>query len=428
MINDKKICEEIGYKPNSWQQKVRDSDARFKVIVAGRRAGKTMFVAQDPKVGIVKYLFEKNKNVWVVAPSYDLTERIWELVLKLCRGKLAPLIEKIYSTRGQQRIITKGGTVIEAKSADSPEMLVGKGLDALFCDESAMIPEKAWHESLRPSLIDRKGVAIFIGTPKQKNWFYNLYIKGQDPEDKVHKSWQFSSYENGYIDSKELDAIVKDMPEMEYQQEILADFLEGFGQIFRGIRKNIRACERGPETGHRYIVGVDLAKARDFTVIVVIDRDRNEVVHIDRFKEMDYNLQKPRIEAISRRYNRALVVADGTGVGAPVCEDLRSVGLSLKPFVFSTKSKEELISKLMIAIEQGKIFYPANIELLSELESFGKWNPKRGITEYCAPPGIHDDCVIALGLANWYLKEPSNRTFETENPYVTKWQTAWGCK
>lgn len=427
-FDDKKICDLISYKPNKWQAKVRESKARFKIIVAGRRAGKTRFVATDPKVGLVHYLFEKNKSIWIVAPSYDLTERIWEEIIQLCRRELKPLIKKIYNTRGQQKIITHLGTVIEAKSADSPETLVGKGLDVLICDESAMIDEKAWNESLRPSLIDRKGIAIFIGTPKQKNWFYNMYIRGQDKEDKEYESWQFSSYENEYLDKDELDKIVKDMPEMEYRQEIKADFLEDFGQVFRDIKSNIRECLGPPEADKRYILGVDFAKVRDFTVIIVVDRDTNELKYFDRFKEMDYNLQKPRVEAVARRYNRALIVPDETGVGSPVVEDLKMIGLPVRGIKFSKQSKFELIKKLMIAIEQHKIFYPAIPELMNELGAFGKWNPHKGETEYCAPPGVHDDCVIALALANWFLREPSNRRFKYKNPYVTKWHTAWGAK
>jgi len=371
------------------------------------------------------WLARRNGTVYFTGNSYDLTERIWEEITRLCRRELKPLIKKIYNTRGQQRIVTHLGTVIEAKSADSPETLVGKGLDVLICDESAMIDEKAWNESLRPSLIDRKGVAIFIGTPKQKNWFYYMFLKGQDPANKEYESWQISSFENEYIDKEELEKIVKDMPELEYKQEIKADFLQDFGQVFRDIRKNVRNCMGKPEYGHRYILGVDFAKARDFTVITIVDRETNQVKFFDRFKEMDYNLQKPRVEAVARRYNNALIVGDGTGVGTAVMEDLKLMGLRVKPFIFSSKSKPELIKKLMIAIEESKIFYPDIPELLGELESFGKWNKVKGETEFCAPPGLHDDCVMSLALANWLLKNPTNTIYKEEDPYVKQWGTAY---
>ena len=429
--NDSKICKLLDYVPNNWQAEVRESTARFKVICAGRRSGKTLLVSRDPKIGIVKYLFQNDKNVWIVAPSYDLTERVWEEVVKICRRQLAPLIEKINSSRGMQRIVTKLGTVIEAKSADDPRSLVGKGLDCLICDESALIDSVAWNESLRPSLIDRKGEGIFIGTPKQKNWFYNLWLKGNDPTQLEYKSWRFSSFDNNYLDKAELDKIVSEMPEIEYQQEILADFLEGFGQLFRKVRQNFRDTLKPPESGHRYVMGVDLGKVRDFTVFCVFDRETNDLVFFDRFKEIDWTLQKTRIEALARRYNRALVVIDSTGVGDPVVEDLKKVGLPIQEVKITSVNKHDFIRKLMLFIEQQRIHYPDIPELTGELESFGAWDAIKGETKYCAAPGNHDDCVISMGLAVWVLKEIlPGRTYSaldlTDNSYETEWHTAYG--
>lgn len=413
-FDDKKICELIDYKPNKWQAEVRKSQARFKCIVAGRRSGKTYFVSNDPLVGIVKYLFEKEKNVWIVCPSYDLTERIWENLIKLCRGSLKPMIKKIFLTRGQQKIITNLGTVIEAKSADSPESLVGKGLDFLVCDESAMIDERAWNQSLRPSLVDRKGKAIFIGTPRRKNWFYYLYLKGKDPENKEYDSFHFSSFDNEYIDKAELDKIVEDMPEMEYQQEIMADFLEGFGQFFRKIDGCIAGKLEGPNPNHFYYIGVDLGKLLDFTVLCVMDGKTNELVHFERFKEIDWNLQKSRIEATARRYNNAQIILDTTGLGDPIIDDLRMVGLAVEDFKITTISKKQVLDKLSIAIEQKMITYPEIPELLSELESFGFWETNTKKLKYSAPPGMHDDCVISLALACWQLEKLNRKAKKVE--------------
>lgn len=413
-MDEKKICKIINYKPNKWQEIVRQSNARFKIIVAGRRAGKTKFVAEDPRVGLVNWLHRKNKTIWVVAPNYDLTDRVWEVLVKLLNTKLAALRKDIFSSRGRQRIVTKLGTTIEAKSADDPRSLVGKGLDFLVCDESALIDQKAWTESLRPSLMDKKGSAIFIGTPKRKNWFYDLYLRGLNPEEKEYQSWRFSSFENDYLDKEELNKIVLDMPELEYQQEIEADFLEGVGQFFRKIKDCVTGELENCDTNHYYYLGVDLGRLRDFTVLTVMDGNTNQLVYFDRFKEVDWNLQKARIEAVARRYNNAQVIIDSTGVGDPIVQNLMEIGLAVEDFKLTSISKKQVLDKLSILIEQNRISFPEIPILLSELEEFGYWETRTGRTSYSAPPGKNDDTVISLALACWRLekKEIVNKTQE----------------
>lgn len=413
-FSEEKISKLINYSPNKWQAIVRKSNARFKIICAGRRAGKTKFVTEDPRVGLVNWLVKKNKNIWIVAPNYDLTERVWEILIKLLNTKLAPLKRKIVSSRGRQRIETIFGTVLEAKSADDPRSLVGKGLDHLVCDESALISQRAWTESLRPSLLDRKGSGVFIGTPKRKNWFYDLYKKGRNPEEKEYESWQFSSFENEYLDREELDKIVRDMPELEYQQEIEADFLEGVGQFFRKIKDVVKGDLENPDPNHYYYLGVDLGRLRDFTVLTVMDGNTNQLVYFDRFKEVDWNLQRARIEAVARRFNNAQILIDSTGVGDPILQSLAEIGLAVEDFKLTSISKKQILDKLSILIEQGRISYPEIPELLLELEEFGYWETRTGRTRYSAPPGKHDDCVISLALACWHLekREIVNKTKE----------------
>ncbi|MBC8489734.1 MAG: hypothetical protein H8D45_27260, partial [Bacteroidetes bacterium] len=254
----------------------------------------------------------------------------------------------------------------------------------------------------------------FIGTPRRKNWFYYLYLKGKDPENKEYDSFHFSSFDNEYIDKAELDKIVEDMPEMEYQQEIMADFLEGFGQFFRKIDGCIAGKLEGPNPNHFYYIGVDLGKLLDFTVLCVMDGKTNELVHFERFKEIDWNLQKSRIEATARRYNNAQIILDTTGLGDPIIDDLRMVGLAVEDFKITTISKKQVLDKLSIAIEQKMITYPEIPELLSELESFGFWETNTKKLKYSAPPGMHDDCVISLALACWQLEKLNRKAKKVE--------------
>ena len=156
-------------------------------------------------------------------------------------------------------------------------------------------------------------------------------------------------------------------------------------------------------------MGVDLAETEDYTVMTVLDTTTNKIVHIDRFKGRDYPLQKKQIIAKAERYNNARIVLDASGVGRPVYEDLRESGVFVEDFVFTGKSKEELIGKLIVAIEEKYIKIPDIPVLIDELKSFEYQyrNPKTGLPlrtiRYSAPQGYHDDCVDSLALAIWEM-------------------------
>lgn len=139
-------------------------------------------------------------------------------------------------------MIPVGKTYIEIyfHSADKEDSLRGQGLDGLVVDEAGFLKRGRWATELRPSLSDKKGWAILIGTPKGRNEFYTFYVRGQDPEYANWMSWSFSSYVNtlpngGYIEWSEIEALRDELPELIYRQEILAEFLEGEGVVFRNV-------------------------------------------------------------------------------------------------------------------------------------------------------------------------------------------------
>ena len=170
------------------------------------------------------------------------------------------IVRRVNNTKGWYRLETYLGTIIEAKSADEPEKLVGVGLTKLIIDEAGLVKRRAWTQSLRPTLIDFKGEAIFISTPKSKNWFYDIFLKGLDPDDKDWESWNFSSMANTKLPQEELKAIIKDMPTYEYNQEILAQFNESEEQVFRKVKEAIEGEFIKPDKETTYRIGIDLGR------------------------------------------------------------------------------------------------------------------------------------------------------------------------
>lgn len=298
------------------------------------------------------------------------------------------------------------GSLIFIKGADDPDSLRGINHNGIVLDEYAMMKPQVWDEILRPVLTENKGWAWFLFTPKGMNHAYKSWQQIDHwNRQSGRNDWSkhsLSADESGLIDKTELMIAKQQMPEKLYQQEFLVEFLEGEGNVFKGISRCINGTLQPAFMGARYIMGVDLAKSVDFTVLIVIDQIAKRVVHFERFQDISWRIQKERIMANAKKYNDAFVYIDSTGVGDPIVEDLEALGLNVEGFKFNATSKRQLIERLIVAIEQRLILFPRIEELVTELEAFSYEISNNGI-KYGAPDGFHDDCVIALALAVYGL-------------------------
>jgi len=127
-------------------------------------------------------------------------------------------------------------------------------------------------------------------------------------------------------------------------------------------------------------------------------------VFVDRFHRLDWDLQIARVRATVQRYNNAMIAADTTGAGEPVYEAMLRAGCAVHPYVFSTKSKADLINNLAMLLEHRTIVLPRPElwpEGIDELEAFEYSITDAGSVRTSAPSGQHDDCVVSLALAAW---------------------------
>ena len=274
--------------------------------------------------------------VWIVSPKYSQTMIMWRMIKKyLPRGYVKDIKE------GELVIELVNGSTIWAKSADNPDALVGEGLDLLIMDEAARVKPDAWEIALQPALADKKGSAIFISTPKGKNWFYTLYNMGVSEDFSEYKSFNYPSVANTTIPDfdQEIERRRATTPELIFRQEYLAEFIEGGGEVFQDIRGVLADTLREPIPTHQYVMGVDLAKHQDFTVLTVADVSSGHIVHFDRFSKIDWNYQKDKIKEVAKYYNDAVIYIDSTGVGDPIVEDLQRVDLLISPYKFTIDRK-----------------------------------------------------------------------------------------
>lgn len=333
-------------------------------------------------------------RAWWVAPSYKMSEVGWRPL-----RRLAAQIPGAEVRRGDRQIITPTGGEVSVRSADNPDSLRGEGLSYVVLDECAFMHEDAWTQALRPALADRKGRALFISTPKGRNWFWRLWQLGQANDTEWH-SWRFSSYDNPHILPSEIDAARALLPDRVFRQEFLAEFIDDAGGVFRRVTEAATAVEQsGAVSGHDYVIGVDWGKHNDFTALAVMDITTSELVHLDRFNQIDYAVQAGRLRALAQRFRPVSIIAESNAMGEPIIEQLQRDGLPVRPFKTTNATKAAAIDALALAFEQGAIRILPDVTLIGELQAYEMERLPSGALRYSAPDGMHDDTVMALALA-----------------------------
>lgn len=199
--------------------------ARYKVVTAGRRWGKSVLAKA---ILIDKAASGKRRRCWYVAPSYRMAKQImWDDLLETIPRAW---IKKYHTTELWVKLIN--GSIIELKGADKPDTLRGVGLFYVVLDEFQDMKEDTWTKVLRPTLAKDRGHALFIGTPKGYANLYELHLLGQDPSKPMWKSWQFPTITSPFIPVEEIEQARLDMDPKSFRQEFLASFESMSGRVY----------------------------------------------------------------------------------------------------------------------------------------------------------------------------------------------------
>lgn len=333
-------------------------------------------------------------RAWWIAPSYPVAMVGWRLIRRLSAQIPGAEVRQV------DRLVTlPNGGEVQVRSADNPDSLRGEALDFAVFDECAFIQESAWAEAIRPALSDRKGRAMFISTPKGMNWFHRLWQRCQDPLQTEWRGWQLPTVSNPFIDPTEVGAARAMLPERIFQQEYLAMFIDDLGGVFRGVMAAATATAQDePIDGHAYIIGCDWGQSNDFTVYAVIDVTERALVYLDRFNQIDYELQKNRLMGLVRRFRPAQVIAESNSMGKPIIDSLVTQGAPVVPFMTTNATKAAAIQALQLGFETNDIRIIPDPVLVSELQAYEMDRTATGMPKYSAPEGMHDDTVMALAI------------------------------
>lgn len=393
--------------PHPGQQAVRREARRINILSAGRRWRKTTLL-----VSVAMEAAIAGKRILWGAPTFDQVRVAWGE----CRHSSGEVADFKQSTM-IMTLPTKGAVIF--RSLDNPDNARGHTVDGIVIDEAGDVKELAWYEVLRPMLIDTGGWAWLIGTPKGRNWFWREYVNAKDREDAI--SWQIPTLgckivdnqlirephpmENPNIPFTEIEQMYQTTPEITFRQEILAEFIEGEGTVFR----NLKACLNAPKAAnpdahkeHRVVAGLDWAKHNDFTATSIFCADCKVELAKDRFNQIDYHFQRNRLKALYEKWHVKRIEGEANSIGEPNIEELKRDGLPIYGFQTTTLTKQPLIESLALCFEKEEGQWLEDSIWTSELEAYEiKILPQTGRSSYSAPEGMHDDTVIARALA-WY--------------------------
>lgn len=390
---------------------------RYSVIEASTKAGKTaaciVWMTEEAIQG------KDGWNYWWVAPVSGQADIAFGRMRRAlrdepCRAYLAP-----------RRIVLENGAIVWFKSADKPDSLYGDDVHAMVIDEASRVKRDAWY-ALRSVITATRARVRIIGNVKgRKNWFYEMARKAQAGHKRMgyHIMTAVDAIAAGVLAAEEVDDARSELPEHVFNELYMAKAADDGGNPFG--QDNIDACtvaemHKAPAD----VYGIDLAKSVDWTVVIGMTR-LGHVVSFDRWQRVPWEVTYDRIVRI---IGKKPTLIDSTGIGDPILETLQKMTdkrigsdhAQVQGYKFNPASKQQLMEGLAVSLQSHGLVIPEGhitMELgVFEYEYKGKDGTFTGV-RYSAPTGYHDDCVMALALADIH-RARSKPTMEIPDGFV----------
>ena len=395
------------FQPRDYQLpllKALDGGCKRAVITWHRRSGKDKVCFNY----MVKRAFEKVGTYFYFLPSYTQAKKVvWDNIdnegFKMLDHIPRELV--VQKNKSELKIELKNGSVIQLIAADKfEESGVGTNpIGVVFSEYSINTPD-VWNY-VRPILKVNGGWAVFNFTPRGKNHAWNILQIARE-----RSNW-FSEIltveDTGVLTKEDIEQEKQEgMTQDLIDQEYYCKFIDGASAFFKRVDENLWDAEP-VEKINKFQLGVDLGKYQDYTVLTPFNINTFNVHEPERFNQIDWNLQKSKIENMYLRLGNPITYLDSTGLGDPIYDDLVERGMkNAVSFKFTNSSRMDLLNNLKLMIEQDKIKLPKNQGLIDELKSFQYVISPSGRISAEVPEGLHDDMVFSLALAVW--QTPTN--------------------
>ena len=385
------------------QKKIAISRARFRVVNAGRRFGKTFLASEEIKgVSLAKH----SKILYIATTISQARDIMWQQL----KSELLPITIKANESRLELEVMNKDGksSFIQLKGWEAIETLRGQSFDFIVLDEVASMRNfwVGWNEVLSPTLIDRKGQAMFISTPKGFNHFYDLY--NMQEKDKNYESFHFTTYDNPNIPVEEIEREKLSKPENTFAQEYLGSFRKSEGLVYKEFRRDIHVyndeSEKQPTNLIRYMAGIDFGFTNPTAIIACRKGHDNDYWIVGEW----YKTGKTDIQIadVVSAYGFDEVYPDPESPSA--IAELERRGVYCKEVIKNKDSIKNGINRIRALFLQNKIHIHASCtNLINELETYAYPESNIGKNEEENPVKDNDHALDALRYM-LYMDEPIN--------------------
>lgn len=386
------------FRPHKGQKEIlkgfADTDHKFGIVSTGRQFGKSLLASN-----LMCYWLLNNPNskgAWIT-PVYSQGRKVF---LELVKA-LGPILE---STNKSELSITLGnGSSLIFLSSERPDSIRGYSFTHMVVDEAAFVRKEGFYESILPTLTATGKKCLIISTPKGKgNWLYEWYVRGLDGS-KDYISFEGISEDNPYVDSSFIEEQRKSLPLEMFQQEYQAKFVDGGNDVFTNLETTCTLNE-WPEyrPSEKYYFGIDTGLSQDYSVLSIISESGrlHKMVRINGETIRDL-AQRFIVELQS--YGNISGYVETNGIGRAMFEEIRRGIRTTTGFNTSNETKVAGIRGLIQDMQNGILELPSkNLfpELYRELAAFTYKTSTTGKTQFSHPPGMHDDTVMSLMMAN----------------------------
>jgi hypothetical protein len=383
------------------QRRMLASLARILWLGAGTKTGKTVAVLIWLAEGILA-----GEPCAMVAPWFPRVRAHFETL----RSMLAPLIaaKEIRVSENLLRIRAASGGGLDCFSGDNFQGVFGGNFKRVLVDEASRCPSGVWPAVLTTISGTNGSVRVVFNLDLgSRNWAIKNLLRVQALTEQERQASRedymiFPTMEGGLVAPEVISLMRSQMPlalwESLYEGKIPSDDTS----LFRNLDDIFIGQERSePEPGHSYVLGVDLARKADFTVVTVLDCHTGAVVAGDRFSELSWNLQYARCASLYKRFRCSKALVDATGLGDVAIEELQKLGMECEGIIFTQQTRKDLLEGLVVACDQKGIVLPATPAFSiwrAELEAFECVLDGVSV-RYAAPSGFHDDTTMSLALA-----------------------------
>jgi len=282
-----------GYIPHPGQSFLHASNVRFKVVVSGRRWGKSLLAAKEAEAMILK----PQTRGWIVSKTYDLGEKVFrEIYNTLIKRFKLETVRKSYSSKsGSMYLEFPWESVVEVKSTEHPDSLMGEGLDWLVFDECASCKSVIWEQYLRPTLSDKKGWAMFITTPRGYNWLYDLWKRGNDPDFPEWESFRFPSWNNPHLSRDDIEEARRTLSKATFEQEYGATFTFSSGQVYKEFEASIHEISEDKlkiDPDWRRFRSIDFGYENPFVCLFIAVDPEDRVIIYDEYYQRHKTMEQ----------------------------------------------------------------------------------------------------------------------------------------